>query len=207
MRQFLLLLVTLLALPAMAGPIKVAFVYVSPVGDVGWSYSHDEGRRYLEKQYGQNIETKVVENVPEGREAREVLEKLAEEGNDIIFTTSWGYMVPSQRAASMYPAVKFEHATGLRRGDNLSTYATRAYEARYLSGVIAGRMTKSNKIGYVAAYPVAEIIRGVNAFTLGARSVNPNVEVEVQWTKSWYAPEVAAQFTNALIDNGADIIT
>lgn len=190
-----------------ADPLKVAFVYVSPVGDVGWTYSHDEGRRYLEQMYGANIETKIVESVPEGREAREVFERLAEEGNDIIFTTSWGYMVSSQRTASMYPNVKFEHATGLRRGDNLSTYSTRAYEARYLSGVIAGRMTKSNRVGYVAAYPVAEIIRGINAFTLGVRSVNPNAVVDVQWTKSWYAPAVANKITHKLIDDGADIVT
>ncbi|GAA3932526.1 BMP family ABC transporter substrate-binding protein [Litoribacillus peritrichatus] len=190
-----------------AKPIKVAFVYVSPVGDVGWTRSHDQGRQYLEEVYGDRVETSFVDSVPEGKDSREVIEQLAKDGNDIIFTTSWGYMISSEKVAKNYPEVKIEHATGLRWGDNLSAYSTRAYQARYLSGVVAGRMTKSNRIGYVAAHPIPEVIRGINAFTLGVRSVNPAAEVAVEWTKKWYAPQVEADITNKLIDDGADLIT
>ncbi len=209
MRLTTLILGLMLSIMAQANtsPLKVAFVYVSTVGDAGWSRSHEDARVYLEKTFGKNIETTFVENVPVGKEARKVFDRLAQEGQDVIFATSYGYMVSSQRVASMYPNVKFEHATGLRRGDNLSTYGTRAYEARYLSGIVAGRMTNSDKIGYVAAYPIPEIIRGINAFTLGVRSVNPDAEVEVKWTKSWYNPTKAAKLTHQLIDDGADIIT
>ena len=188
-----------------AVPLKVAFVYVSPPGDAGWSYSHDLARQYLEDTFGDSIQTKVIDSVPEGRKAREVIEDLAKD-SDIVFTTSWGYMIPTQRIAEQYPNVKFEHATGLRRGDNLSTYATRAYEARYLSGMVAAAMSKSKRLGYVAAHPIAEVIRGLNAFTLGAQSINPDIKVEVQWTNAWYAPNKSKQLTHKLIDNGADVI-
>ena len=188
-----------------AVPLKVAFVYVSPPGDAGWSYSHDLARQYLENTFGDSIQTKVIDSVPEGRKAREVIEDLAKD-SDIVFTTSWGYMIPTQRIAEQYPNVKFEHATGLRRGDNLSTYATRAYEARYLSGMVAAAMSKSKRLGYVAAHPIAEVIRGLNAFTLGAQSIEPSIKVEVQWTNAWYAPDKSKQLTHALIDNGADVI-
>ncbi|WP_283788242.1 BMP family ABC transporter substrate-binding protein [Bermanella sp. WJH001] len=186
-------------------PLKVAFVYVSPPGDAGWSYSHELARQYLENTFGDSIQTKVIDSVPEGRKAREVIEDLAKD-SDIVFTTSWGYMIPTQRIAEQYPNVKFEHATGLRRGDNLSTYATRAYEARYLSGMVAAAMSKSKRLGYVAAHPIAEVIRGLNAFTLGAQSIDPSIKVEVQWTNAWYAPDKSKKLTHALIDNGADVI-
>lgn len=189
----------------MSVPLKVAFVYVSPAGDAGWSHSHDLGRQYIEQQYGDKIQTKVVESVPEGRKARGVLANLAQE-HDIIFSTSWGYMIPAQRTAEQFPDVKFEHATGMRRGENLSTYATRAYEARYLSGMIAGAMSKTGKIGYVAAHPIAEVIRGMNAFTLGAKSVNPNIKVMVDWTNAWYAPDKSKAISHKLIDGGADVL-
>lgn len=188
-----------------AVPIKVAFVYVSPAGDAGWSYSHELGRQYLEAKFGKNIQTQVVESVPEGRKAREIIEQLAKQ-NDIVFTTSWGYMIPTQRIAEQFPNVKFEHATGMRRGGNLSTYATRAYQARYLSGMVAAAMSKSKRLGYVASHPIAEVIRGLNAFTLGAQAINPNIKVEVQWTNAWYAPEKSKRFTHELIDRGADVI-
>lgn len=188
-----------------AVPLKVAFVYVSPPGDAGWSYSHELARQYLENTFGDSIQTKVIDSVPEGRKAREVIEDLAKD-SDIVFTTSWGYMIPTQRIAEQYPNVKFEHATGLRRGDNLSTYATRAYEARYLSGMVAAAMSKSKRLGYVAAHPIAEVIRGLNAFTLGAQSIDPSIKVEVQWTNAWYAPDKSKKLTHALIDNGADVI-
>ena len=202
---FLLTLFWIAGSSVFAVPLKVAFVYVSPAGDAGWSYSHDLGRQYLEQQFGDQIQTKVVESVPEGRQARNVLADLAKD-HDIIFSTSWGYMIPAQRTAEQFPNVKFEHATGLRRGDNLSTYATRAYEARYLSGMIAAAMSESGKIGYVAAHPIAEVIRGINAFTLGAQSINPEITVQVEWTNAWYAPSVSRAKSNKLIDEGADVL-
>ena len=206
MKNFLIILfLSFLSQLALSIPLKVAFVYVSPAGDAGWSYSHDLGRQYLESKYGDLIETKVVESVPEGRKARGVLANLAKD-HDIIFSTSWGYMIPAQRTAEQFPNVKFEHATGIRRGNNLSTYATRAYEARYLSGMIAGAMTRSGKIGYVAAHPISEVIRGINAFTLGAQSINPNVKVTVEWTNAWYAPEKSKLKSHKLIDEGADVL-
>jgi basic membrane lipoprotein Med (substrate-binding protein (PBP1-ABC) superfamily) len=195
----------LLSISSFAVPIKVAFVYVSPAGDAGWSYSHELARQYLEETFGDRIETQVVASVPEGRQARDVITKLAKD-NDIIFTTSWGYMIPTQRIAEQFPNVKFEHATGMRRGGNVSTYATRAYEARYLSGMIAAATSKSGRLGYVAAHSIPEVLRGLNAFTLGAQSINPNVKVEVQWTNAWYAPEKTKALTHALIDRGADVI-
>jgi basic membrane lipoprotein Med (substrate-binding protein (PBP1-ABC) superfamily) len=187
-------------------PLKVAFVYVAPVGDAGWTLSHDLGRQHVQQLFGERIETQFVEAVAPGRNATEVLEQLVEQGNDMIFTTSWGYMVPTDRVAQSHPNVLFEHATGIRRGDNLSTYANRAYQGRYLAGMVAGAMSESGKIGYVAAHPVVEIIRGINAFTLGARSVNPEVEVAVEWSRSWYDPATEARLTHGLINDGADII-
>ena len=205
MRLLLAICIALSCAAVQAKPLKVAFVYVSPVGDVGWSYSHDLGRKHLEQQFGSNIVTSIVESVPEGRNARKVLVKLAEE-NDVVFATSWGYMVSMERVAEQYPNVKFEHATGIRRGDNLSTYATRAYEARYLSGMVAAAMSNTGRIGYVAAFPIPEVIRGVNAFTLGAQAINPNITVAVEWSNAWYAPAVAKKLSNKLIDDGADVL-
>jgi len=205
MKLILPICLFLLSFAATAEPLRVAFVYVGPVGDAGWSYSHDLGRQHLEQQFGDDVVTSYVESVPEGRKARKVLAELAEE-NDIIFATSWGYMVPMQRVAAQFPGVKFEHATGMRRGDNLSTYATRAYEARYLSGMVAAAMSKTGKIGYVAAFPISEVIRGLNAFTLGAQAVKPHVKVVVEWTQAWYAPQKAKRLSHKLIDQGADVL-
>jgi basic membrane lipoprotein Med (substrate-binding protein (PBP1-ABC) superfamily) len=189
-----------------AAPIKAAFILVGPANYVGWSYSHDQGRRYLEQKFGAQIETEFVEFVPEGRASRKVLQELADR-NDIVFATSVGYMISTESIARDNPGVFFEHATGSRQGDNLSNYATRAYQPRYLSGLIAGSMTKSGKIGYVAAHPIPEVIRGINAFTLGVRAVNPTAEVEVEWTKSWYSPEKDVVLANKLIAAGADVLT
>ena len=205
MRLLLAICITLSSIAIQAAPLKVAFVYVSPVGDVGWSYSHDLGRKYLEQQFGSDIVTSIVESVPEGRNARKVLVKLAQE-NDVVFATSWGYMVSMERVAEQYPNVKFEHATGIRQGANLSTYATRAYQARYLSGMVAAAMSSTNRIGYVAAFPIPEVIRGVNAFTLGAQAINPDIAVAVEWTNAWYAPAVARKLSNKLVDDGADVL-
>ena len=205
MRLLLTVCLTLACFVAQGAPLKVAFVYVSPVGDVGWSYSHDLGRQYLEEHSNGEVVTQFVESVPEGRKARETFVKLAQE-NDVIFATSWGYMVSMERVAEQYPNVKFEHATGIRRGDNLSTYATRIYEARYLSGIVAASMSKKNQIGYVAAFPIPEVIRGLKAFTLGAQSVKPNITVAVQWTKAWYDPAKSKKLSNKLINDGADVL-
>ncbi|WP_157729929.1 BMP family ABC transporter substrate-binding protein [Bacterioplanes sanyensis] len=210
-KVFLLIATTLIAqlslnVQAQTEPFKVAFVYVGPVGDSGWSKSHDLGREHVERVFGDRIQTNFVESVPTGRGASDTIDRLVNEGHDMVFTTSWGYMIPTDRAAQNHPNVLFEHATGIRRGDNLSTYANRAYQGRYLAGVAAGSMSKSGVIGYVAAHPVVEIIRGINAFTLGVRSVNPDAQVQVEWTRSWYDPKTERQLTNTLINQGADVI-
>lgn len=189
-----------------AAPLKAAFVYVGPANHVGWSYAHDQGRKAIDERFGPKVETSFVEFVPEGRASRETLQKLADE-NDIIFTTSMGYMVSSAHIARQNPEVKFEHATGDRSSTNLANYATRAYEPRYLAGYIAGKMSRSNRIGYVAAHAIPEVIRGINAFTLGVKAANPEAEVILEWTKAWYAPEKAAKLANQLIDQGADVLT
>ena len=192
--------------PAAQAQIRAAFVYVGPAKEVGWSHSHDEGRQYLEKVFGTDVKTQYVEFVQEGRASAETIRKLAAE-NDIVFTTSQGYMVTTARLAREFPAVKFDNATGLRLSENLGSYAARAYEPRYLSGMIAGAMTRSNRIGFVAAHAIPEVIRGINAFTLGVRRVNPQAVVEVKWTKQWYAPEKAAEQARELLKGGADVLT
>ncbi|MFC3681645.1 BMP family ABC transporter substrate-binding protein [Bacterioplanoides pacificum] len=202
-----LFLTTLLLLSTVANAqIRAAFVYVGPAAEMGWSNSHDIGRRYLEQTFGSQISTEFVELVPEGRAATDVIRQLAEK-NDIVFTTSWGYMIPTLRAAREYPKVKFENITGMRLRDNLSSFADRAYQPRYLSGMLAGAMTQSNTIGYVAAHPTAEVIRGINAFTLGVRRTNPRAEVQVQWTRQWYAPAKARQLAQQMIKQGADVLS
>lgn len=193
-------------LASAAEPIKAAFILVGPADYVGWSYSHNQGRKYLENKFGAQIKTEVVEFVPEGRATRKVLKELADR-NDIVFATSVGYMIPTEGVAREYPNVLFEHATGTRQSKNMSNYSTRAFQPRYLSGLIAGSMTKSGKIGYVAAHPIPEVIRGINAFTLGVREVNPTAEVEVVWTKAWYGPEKDVEKATQLIANGADVLT
>ena len=204
-RSVLLAIIFLTTLPTQAA-IKAAFIYVGPANPVGWSHQHELGRQAIERQFGTQVETSFVEFVPEGRGSREVLQKLADE-NDIVFATSLGYMIPSASIARKNPQVKFEHATGNRSADNLANYATRAYEPRYLAGIVAGNMTRSGKIGYVAAHAVPEVIRGINAFALGVKAANPDAVVEVEWAKSWYAPEKATQLANKLMDKGADVIT
>ena len=202
-----LLLVCLYSLTTAAhAQIKAAFIYVGPAKEVGWSHSHDEGRQYLEKVFGADVKTEYAEFVQEGRASAEAIRKLAE-NNDIIFTTSQGYMVTTARVAREFPAVKFDNATGLRLSDNLGSYAARAYEPRYLSGMIAGAMTRSNRIGFVAAHAIPEVIRGINAFTLGVRRVNPQAVVEVKWTRQWYAPDKASELARELLESGADVLT
>jgi len=190
---------------ASAGDSIAGFVYVGPVGDHGWSYQHDQGRQGVEKELG--IKTTFVESVAEGADAERVIRKLASSGNKIIFTTSFGYMNPTNKVAKQFPDVKFEHATGYKRGNNVSTYSGRYYEGRAVIGTIAGMMTKSNVIGYIASFPIPEVVRGINAMTLAARKVNPKVEVKVVWVNSWFDPGKEGDAAKALIDQGADIIT
>ncbi len=185
---------------------KVAFVYIGPPGDLGWTYEHDRGRQYLEQQLGEKVETATVENVPEGPDAARVIRQYAQQGYNMIFGTSFGYMDAMLEVAQEYPDVYFEHCSGYKTADNMATYFGRMYQPRYLSGIVAGRMTKSNIIGYVAAHPIPEVIRGINAFTLGVRSVNPDAEVHVVWTNTWYDPVKEREAAVALLDEGADII-
>ena len=162
-------------------PLKVGFVYVGPVGDLGWSYEHDMGRKGLEEYFGDKVKTTYVENVPEGADAERVITQLAKAGNDLIFTTSFGFMNPTVKVAKRFPKVKFEHATGYKLDKNLGTYVLRTYEGRYISGVTAGMMTKTNTIGYIGSFPIPEVIRDINAAYMGAKSVNPDVKMKIVW--------------------------
>ena len=192
---------------AAADGLKVGFVYVSPIGDAGWTFQHNLGREELEANLGDKVETTYVESVPEGADAERVIRKLAADGHNLIFTTSFGYMNPTIKVGKMFPKVAFEHATGYKRSKNVSTYLARFYEGRYLTGVVAGMVTKSNKIGYVAAFPIPEVVRGINAFTRGLRSVNPAAEVNVVWVSSWYDPGKEREAAETLIAQGADVVT
>ncbi len=186
--------------------LKVGFVYVGPISDHGYSYQHDQGRLAVEKALGDKVATTYVENVPEGADAERVIEQLAASGNKLIFTTSFGFMNPTLKVAQRYPDVKFEHATGYKRAANVATYSARFYEGRTVVGAIAGKMTKSNVIGYVGSFPIPEVISGINAFTIALREQNPKAEVRVVWVNSWYDPGKEAEAAKALIDQGADVI-
>ena len=188
-------------------PLKVGFIYVGPVGDHGWTYRHDVGRQAIEAEFGDKVETTFVESVPEGADAERVIRKLASSGHGLIFTTSFGFMNPTLKVAREFPDVKFEHATGYKRADNLATYAARFYEGRAVIGTMAGMMTKSNIIGYIGSFPIPEVMRGINAFSIAMRKVNPDAEIKVVWVNSWYDPGKEADAAKALIDQGADIIT
>jgi len=190
-----------------ADPLKVGFVYVSPIGDAGWTYQHDLGRKAMEEALGDKVTTKYVEDVPEGAEAERVIRQLASSGHELIFTTSFGYMNPTIKVAKQFPDVMFEHATGYRTADNVGNYVARFYEARYLTGIVAGHMTESNTAGYVAAFPIPEVLRGINAFTLGMRSVNPDAKVKVIWVNSWFDPGREREAADVLISQGADVVT
>lgn len=186
--------------------IKVGFVYVGPVGDHGWTYRHDIGRQAVEEALGDSVETTFVESVKEGPDAERVIRQMAASGHDLVFTTSFGFMNPTVKVAKKFPKVKFEHATGYKQAANVSTYMARFYEGRYIAGVIAGKMTKSNTIGYIGSFPIPEVVRGINSFVQGMHSVNPDGEVKVVWVNSWYDPGKEGDAAKALIDQGADII-
>jgi simple sugar transport system substrate-binding protein len=190
-----------------AEPLKVGFVYVSPIGDAGWTTQHNRGREQMQAALGDKVTTSFVEKVPEGADAERVIRDLAAQGHKLIFTTSFGFMNPTIKVAEEFPDVKFEHATGYKSAANVGTYNARFYEGRYAAGVLAGKMTKTNTLGYVGAFPIPEVLQGINAFTLGARSVNPKVQVRVIWVNSWYDPGKERDAANALIGQGADIVT
>jgi simple sugar transport system substrate-binding protein len=196
-----------LATSAAAAEPLVCFVYVSPIGDAGWTFQHDQGRKDMEKALAGKVKTKYVENVAEGADAERVIRELAQGGCSVVFTTSFGYMNYTEKVSKQFPKVTFMHATGYKTGPNFGIYNARFYEGRYLNGVIAGKMTKSNVLGYVAAFPIPEVLQGINAFTRGARSVNPKAEVRVIWVNSWYDPGKEREAANTLLSQGADVIT
>ena len=188
-----------------ADPVKAAFVYIGPTGDHGWTFAHDQGAKYVKEKMGDDVIITTVESVEENSDSERVITSLARK-NDIIFTTSFGYMNPTIKVAKRYPNVKFEHATGYMREDNVSVYSARFYEGRHVIGKIAGRMTKNNVIGYIASFPIPEVIRGINSAYLAAKSVNPDVTMKIVWVYTWYDPGKEADAANALIAQGADIL-
>ena len=194
------------AAPAASGPLKVAFAYVGPVGDGGWTFGHDLGRKALEQALGNQVVTTYVEKVPEGADAERVFRDMAAQGNSLIFGTSFGYMEPMLKVAADNPNVHFEHATGYKTAANLRTYDARTYEGAYMAGVIAGGMTKSGTLGVVDSIPTPEVIRNLDSFTLGAQSVNPKVHVKVVWINEWFNPPKETEGAQSLIDGGADVL-
>ncbi len=187
-------------------PLKIAFAYVGPVGDGGWTFAHDNGRKALEAEFGDKIKTSYVENVPEGADAERVLRDMVGQGNKLVFGTTFGYMEPMLKAAADNKGVKFEHATGYKQAENLRTYDSRTYEGAYMAGVIAGKMTKTNTLGVVASVPIPEVIRNINSFTLGAQSSNPKIKTKVVWVNGWFDPPKETEAATSLINGGADVL-
>lgn len=188
-------------------PLKVGFVYVSPIGDAGWTYEHDRARQAMQKALGARVQTTVVEGVAEGADAERVMRDLAQQGHGLIVATSFGYLEPALRVAADFPAVRFEHAGGYKTAANLGTYNARFYEARYLAGMLAGQASRSGIAGYVAGFPVPEVIQGINAFALGMRAVNPKAQVRVVWLNTWFDPPKEREAAQTLVDQGADVLT
>ena len=187
-------------------PLKIAFAYVGPVGDGGWTFAHDNARKALEKEFGDKIQTSFAENVPESADAERVIRDMATQGNKLIFGTTFGYMEPMLKIAPDFKDVKFEHATGFKTADNMRTYDSRTYEGAYMAGIIAGKMTKSNTLGVVASIPIPEVIRNINSFTLGAQSVNPKVKTKVVWVNGWFDPPKETEAATSLMNGGADVL-
>ena len=186
--------------------VKAAFVYVGPTGDHGWTYRHDIGRQQVEEAFGDRVETTFVESVPEGADAERVMTQLALQGNDIIFATSFGYMDPLMSVAKKFPDVKFEHATGYKQSDNAANYGLKLYQARHVQGIIAGMMTKTNTICYIASFPIPEVMREINTFYLGAKKMNPDVDLKITWVYTWYDPGKEKDAAVAMIQQGCDIV-
>lgn len=205
----LVLGVSALALASAAAaqaPLKMAWVYVGPIGDGGWTYAHDLGRKEVEKKLGAKVQTTYVESVPEGADAERVIRDLAAKGNQIVFTTSFGYMESTLKVAKSFPKVTFYHATGFKSAPNVVIYNSRMYEPAYLAGIIAGHMTKKNTLGFVASFPIPEVVRNINAYTMGARSVNPKITTKVVWVNTWYDPSKERQAAETLIGQGCDVL-
>ncbi len=188
-------------------PLKVAFVYVSPIGEAGWTFQHEQGRLAMQKALGDRVASTAVESVAEGADSERVIRDLAAQGNRLIFATSFGYLEPTLRVAAEYPNVRFEHAGGYRTAANVNTYNARYYEARYLAGLLAGRTSRSGVAGYVAGFPVPEVVQGINAFTIGMREANPNAQVRVLWLNTWFDPAREREAAQTLINQGADVLT
>jgi len=191
---------------AAAQPLKIGFVYVGPVGDAGWTFAHDSGRKALEAKYGAKIQTSFVENVPEGADAERVIRDLVAQGNKLIFATSFGYGDAMEKVARDFPDVYFEHATGYKTAPNLRVYEGRFYEDAYLAGIVAGKMTKTNTLGFVGAFPIPEVMRNLNAYLLGAQSVNPKAKLKVVWVNNWFDPPKEGEAAQSLINFGADVL-
>ena len=187
-------------------PLKIAFAYVGPVGDGGWTFAHDNGRKAIEKEFGDKVVTSFVEKVPESADAERVIRDMVGQGNKLIFGTTFGYMEPMLKVAADSKDVKFEHATGYKTADNLRTYDSRTYEGAYMAGVLAGKMTKTNTLGVVGSMAIPEVIRNINSFTLGAQSVNPKVKTKVVWVNEWFNPPKETEAATALINGGADVL-
>jgi len=194
------------AAPAKSEPLKIAFAYVGPVGDAGWTFAHEAGRKAVEAEFGDKVKTSFVENVPEAADAERVIRQMVSDGNKLIFGTTFGYMDPMMKVAADEKGVKFEHATGFKTADNMRTYDSRTYEGAYLAGIVAGGMTKSDTLGVVGSIPIPEVIRNINSFTLGAQSVNPKVKTKVVWIGKWFDPPKEGEAAQSLINGGADVL-
>jgi len=194
------------AAPAPAAPLQIAFAYVGPVGDGGWSFAHDNGRKALEKEFGDKIKTTFVESVPESADAERVFRDMVSQGNKLIFGTTFGYMEPMLKVANDNKDVRFEHATGYKTAENMRTYDSRTYEGAYMAGIVAGAMTKTNTLGIVGSVPIPEVLRNINSFTLGAQSVNPKIKTKVVWVNEWFSPPKETEAATALINGGADVL-
>ena len=194
------------AAPPKPEPLKIAFAYVGPVGDGGWTFAHDNGRKAIEKDFGDKVVTSFVEKVPEAADAERVFRDMVGQGNKLIFGTTFGYMEPMLKVAADAKDVKFEHATGYKQADNMRTYDSRTYEGAYMAGVIAGKMTKSNTLGVVGSIPIPEVIRNINSFTMGAQSVNPKIKTRVVWVNEWFNPPKETEAAQSLINQGADVL-
>lgn len=190
-----------------AAPLKIGIIYNTPIADLGWNFQHHSGIQAMEKVFGSKVKVEYVENVNEGPDAERVIRQLAQNGNQLIFTPSFGYMEPTLRVAKEFPKIVFANGTGYKQADNVASYSAKFYEARYLLGVTAGYLSKSGIAGYVAAFPIPEVLQGINAFTVGMRSVNPKAEVKVVWVNTWFDPGKETQATTALINSGADVLT
>jgi simple sugar transport system substrate-binding protein len=192
---------------APATPLKAAFVYVTPVGQAGWTYQHEQGRLAMEKALGAAVKSTVVEAVPEGPDSERVMRDLAAQGHELIFATSFGYLEPALRVAADFPNAKFEHAGGYKTAANLNTYNARFYEGRWLAGYLAGKVSKRGSAGYVAGFPVPEVVQGINAFTLGMQAANPKARVKVLWLNTWFDPAREREAALSLVNGGADVLT